>query len=100
MIRNPHFKLVQFLRYLVDAWNPNETTSLQFRDQIKKAILDRQIAINTASVYLTAVKRGSMEKAVHPMFLITLRTQVNEGLDHKHAQAIQANDQKELKQFE
>ena len=69
--RAPHFRVVKFLKDLIDEWDPSEVSSEEFRDQVREAILGRQLAITTASNYLTAVKRGCMrvDKAVDPLFL-------------------------------
>ncbi len=97
--RPPHFKVVKFLKDLIDQWNPSEVSSIEFRDQIKEAIIDRKIAVNTASVYLTAVKRACMtlDKAVDSEFIEDLKTSIEESNEYKEAEKEQLLE--EFKQF-
>ena len=98
--REPHYKVVKFLKDLIDDWEPLEVSSEEFRDQVKTAIIDRKIAVSTASVYLTAVKRGCMtpDKAVNPEFLLQLEGMIDEDKEeYKNIERKQLLD--ELKQF-
>ena len=96
--RAPYFRVVKFLKDLIDDWDPSEESSEEFREQIRDAIVERKIAVTTASVYLTAVKRACMttKKAVDPQFLPDLEAVCE-------AQDIKALERKqllaELKQF-
>lgn len=97
--RAPHFRVVKFLKDLIDEWDPSEVSSEEFRDQVREAILDRQLAITTASNYLIAVKRGCMrvDKAVDPLFLEDFQIEIEGNRDYKGPEKQQLLQ--EFKQF-
>ncbi len=93
MARAPHYRIVNFLKDLVEEWNPEETDSDDFREQIKEAIIDREISVTTASVYITAVKRACMElgKSVNPELLEDLERAIDQFTEDKKGPKVKHN---------